>query len=128
MDGSRRGRACLALVLCLALTGCGGADESFMALTSPQSHEPPAGPNGQLSQDQAVRRAADYLSGTDYGQSTVDVLDRIKETQLLTRGSNDCGPIVKPVWAFHIQAPYNGWLYLDAVSGQKACSSLPFLR
>ena len=81
-----------------------------------------------ISADEATEAAVRALRGSDYGDNTVDVLNRLKPPQMLAAGSNPCGPIKAPVWAFHITTPYDGWLYIDAATGRKQCSSLPFFR
>ncbi len=87
-----------------------------------------AATGAQLSEDEATARAVALLRGTDYGDSYPGIINRIKEKRLLVTGSNDCGPITRPVWAFRFQSPHEGWLYVDASTGEKACSSLPFAR
>lgn len=104
------------VVLCLALAACAATPAAVA-------------PRGEvLSAEQATRAAVTDLRGEIYGNSLADLLAAIKGSQLLPRGSSDCGAVRTPVWAFHIQARYSGWLCLDAVTGETVFSSLPFMR
>ena len=111
----------------LVLTG-GAAMAAGSATPARKGGIAPAPAQKLLSEDEAVVKAVAYLKATDYGEAYADIIGRIRQKQLMSSGSNDCGPIRTPVWAFHVQAKWSGWLYIDAVTGEKECSSLPFLR
>jgi hypothetical protein len=83
---------------------------------------------GLLSEQEATRKAADFLRGRDFGGSYYDIVSHIKRSELVKKGWSHCGVVTTPLWAFHVQNPYDGWLYLDATSGEKLCSSIPFHR
>ena len=99
-----------------------------LAVSACASRPPPPLVDGHLSQEEATSRAVAVLSGTEYGTSRMNALQNIKQTVLMREGHNDCGPIARPVWAFHVHGPHDGWLYLDATTGEQECSSIPFLR
>lgn len=103
-------------LLCLSLAGCAGAPAT------------PATQGGFLSSEQATQDAVSFLRGETYGNSLAELLSAIKDSHLLPGGSSDCGAVRTPVWAFHVQSKYSGWLCLDAVTGQPVSSSLPFMR
>jgi hypothetical protein len=118
----------VAVALALALSGC-----SSLEMTLPFARDKPAAATGHaasppLSEDEAKRKAGEILSNTEYGESAFDVISRIKAAEMVSSGATDCGPVHRPLWRFAFDAPHKGALFIDAVTGEKECSSLPFAR
>lgn len=94
-----------------------------------------AGP-GLLSREVAVEKAVAILKGDPYGRTPRAVRRHIVESVLLTAGDAKCGS-GRPQWRFHVHVPraeapeklntIDGFLVLDARSGDFACAGLPFL-
>ncbi len=111
-----------------------GAVRGLTAASLAMTLAAPSRAADQLSEQQATRKAVALLRGDVYGDQLMQILGHIKKTELIDHGSTDCGGVIaSPVWAFHVQArlgqsPVDGWLYLDARTGEKTCASLPFMR
>jgi hypothetical protein len=90
-----------------------------------------------LSEQQARDKATQILLGDPYGNTPDAVAGNIKDAQLLSDGNTQaCGALSKPVWQFHVvvpspvtspESPIDGYLVIDADSGQLICANLPML-
>jgi hypothetical protein len=88
-----------------------------------------------ISELKAFTKAVQILQGPPYGASVVETAHSIQSSELLARGDNPCGGLVRsPIWVFHVLAPktatheqITGYLVLDARKGQLVCAGLPFL-
>ncbi len=92
-----------------------------------------------LSEQEARAKAIDILMGDPYGTSPEAVTKNIKQAQLLQDGNTKaCGAKKNPAWEFHVVAEtanedgtdkrtIDGYLALDARTGEIMCASLPFL-
>jgi hypothetical protein len=88
-----------------------------------------------LSELDAFTKAVQVLKGPPYGDTVVETAHSIQSSELVARGNNPCGGLVRsPIWVFHVSAPktatheqINGYLLIDARKGQLVCAGLPFL-
>jgi hypothetical protein len=85
-----------------------------------------------LSERQARQKAAAMLIGYPYGRTARIAASRIQKAQLIKAGTNKCGyPVTRPIWRFHVVVPatagveIDGYLEIDARSGEEVCSPLP---
>jgi len=90
-----------------------------------------------LSERQARQKAAAFLKdGGIYGRTAKIAGSRIQRAQLIKAGTNKCGyPVTRPIWRFHVVVPataglpidggIDGYLEIDAQSGEEVCSPLP---
>ena len=93
-----------------------------------------------LSEEQARQKAASILKGDPYGASLEEALRTIKQARLVKDGTTQgCDAAALPAWEFHVVAvtpskdAYNngvidGYLVLDARSGELVCANLPQLN
>ena len=93
----------------------------------------PAPAGTLLSQAQARASAVRILRGDPYGRSEAEILAKIKETTLEPGGgTTPCGPRGGPFWRFRVTVSspdrrIDGYLILDARSGEMICANLPLL-
>jgi len=88
-----------------------------------------------LGELDAFTKAVQILKGPPYGDSVVETAHSIQSSELVARGENPCGGLVRsPIWVFRVTAPktatheqITGYLVLDARKGQLVCAGLPFL-
>jgi hypothetical protein len=88
-----------------------------------------------LSEQQARQKAAAMLKGYPYGRTARIAASRIQKAQLIKAGTSKCGhPVTRPIWRFHVVVPateveidggIDGYLEIDAQSGEEVCSPLP---
>jgi hypothetical protein len=89
-----------------------------------------------LSEQQARQKAAAFLKGGLYGRTAKIAGSRIQKAQLIKAGTSKCGhPMTRPIWRFHVVVPatagieieggIDGYLEIDAQSGEEVCSPLP---
>jgi len=92
---------------------------------------------GPLSEKKALAVAVDILKGDPYGDTDAAVIGNIRERRLVPARETTCGGGNETVWAFHVVAargpgdetpgPIDGWLVLNASTGEIVCAGLPFL-
>lgn len=86
-----------------------------------------------LSEQQARAQAIAILKGDPYGTTSAQVAANIKQAQLIQDGhSRACGEPRNMLWEFHVIARtterrIDGYLALDARSGELVCTNLPLL-
>lgn len=95
-----------------------------------------------LDPAQATDVVASLLKGPPYGSTKAEIASGIKSQILIIKGNDPClnAPIRAATWAFRVEAIdqnsrdasgnpslINGFLTIDAATGQKICASLPFL-
>ena len=84
----------------------------------------------------AAKAAAFLKDGGIYGRTAKIAGSRIQRAQLIKAGTNKCGyPVTRPIWRFHVVVPataglpidggIDGYLEIDAQSGEEVCSPLP---
>ena len=79
-----------------------------------------------LSELDAFTKAVQILKGPPYGASVVETAHSIQSSELVARGVNPCGGLVRsPIWVFHVTAPktatheqITGYLVLDWQRGE----------
>lgn len=92
-----------------------------------------------LSEAQARTKAISILQGDPYGISATEVARNIKQAVFLSHGiTKACGPRKVPVWELHVvvvtankeqfnNGVIDGYLALDARTGNVLCANLPLL-
>lgn len=86
-----------------------------------------------LSEQQARAKAIGILKGDPYGTTTAQVTANIKQAQLIRDGhSRACRETKKMLWEFHVvtrtaEQRIDGYLALDARTGELVCTNLPLL-
>lgn len=86
-----------------------------------------------LSEQQARTKAIEILKGDPYGTTTAQVAANIKQARLIRDGhSRACGDTKKLVWEFHVvtrtaEQRIDGYLAVDARTGELMCTNLPLL-
>lgn len=92
-----------------------------------------------LSEAQARTKAISILQGDPYGGSATEVARNIKQAVFLRHGiTKACGPRNVPVWELHVvvvtankdqfnKGVIDGYLALDARTGDVLCANLPLL-
>jgi len=92
-----------------------------------------------LSEQQARSKAVKVLMGDPYGLTVGEVAKNIKEARLVQDGNTKaCGAMHRPAWEFHVvvvtankdqfnNGVIDGYLALDAHTGEILCANLPLL-
>ena len=92
-----------------------------------------------LSEQEARSKAVKVLIGDPYGQTAGEVAKNIKGARLVLDGNTKaCGPMHRPAWEFHVvvvtenkkqfnNGVIDGYLALDANTGELLCANLPLL-
>ena len=92
-----------------------------------------------LSEKQARSKAVKVLMGDPYGRTAGEVAKNIKDARLVQDGNTEaCGPMHRPAWEFHVvvvtankdqfnNGVIDGYLALDAQTGEILCTNLPLL-
>lgn len=102
---------------------------AWMVASSPASA-------GEMSEKKALSTAVEILEGDPYGNTLAEVTGNIRDRRLTRRADTVCGGGSGRVWAFHVVVEHpktnpegriDGWLVLDASSGDIVCANLPFL-
>lgn len=92
-----------------------------------------------FSEEQARARAARIIRGDPYGSTLTAAAQTIKQARLFRQGeTSSCGTMDGPAWEFHIAVMtankdqfnnglIDGYLVLDARTGEIKCTNLPLL-
>jgi hypothetical protein len=92
-----------------------------------------------LSEQRARSKAVKVLMGDPYGRTVGEVAKNIKDARLVQDGNTRaCGPMHRPAWEFHVvvvtankdqfnNGVIDGYLALDAQTGEILCTNLPLL-
>ena len=94
-----------------------------------------------LDARQALDKAIAVLLGVPYGRNETEVAKHIVASQLVKRGEKGwCGKANYTSWEFHVRvadaapgepgspaAPLDGYIALNANSGELSCATLPYL-
>ena len=90
-----------------------------------------------MSEKQAREKAIEILLGDPYGNTPQEVGKHIKDAKLLSDGKTlACGSVKNAIWQFHVvvekpvnnpDSPIDGYLVIDANSGEIVCANLPML-
>lgn len=92
-----------------------------------------------MSEQRARTKAVAFLKGDPYGRTSAQVARAIKDIQLRPQGPvKACQDLATPAWEFHVvvttadkdqfdHGVIDGYLALDARSGEFLCGNLPLL-